>query len=122
MKRLARGELEAQVMDALWDADDWLTPAEVLSAVKTRARPLAYTTVMTIVSRLWTKGMLHRRRQSRAYAYRPVSGRDVWAAQRMHDFLEAAGNRGAALSHFVEGIDGREAARLRRLLEERRKR
>jgi predicted transcriptional regulator len=122
MKRLARGELEAQVLDALWDADDWLTPAEVLSAVKTRARPLAYTTVMTILARLWAKGMLDRRRQSRGYAYRTVSTREEWAAQRMHDFLETAGNRGAALSHFVDGIDGREAARLRRLLENRRKR
>lgn len=122
VKRLARGELEAQVLDVLWDTQAWLTPADVLSAVTTRTRPLAYNTVMTILARLRAKGMVHRRRQRRGYAYRPVSNREEWAAQRMHDFLEAGGDRTAALSHFVDAIDSREAARLRRVLQQRRKR
>jgi predicted transcriptional regulator len=122
VKKLARGELEARVMDVLWDAADWVTPADVHATIATKRRPRAYTTVMTILVRLWTKGLLERRRLGRAYAYRPVATRDEWAAHRMYEFLEAAGDRSAALSHFVDEIDGREAARLRRLLDERRSR
>ncbi len=122
VKKLARGELEARVMDVLWDTDEWMTPAVVHAAITTKRRRLAYTTIMTILSRLWAKGMLHRRREGRAFAYRSVATREEWAAQRMHVFLEAAGDRKTALSHFVDAIDAREAARLRQLLEGRRRR
>ncbi len=122
VKKLARGELETRVMDVLWDTDEWMTPAAVHTTITTKRRPLAYTTVMTILVRLWTKGMLHRRRDGRAFAYRPVATREEWAALRMHEFLEAASDRNTVLSHFVDAIDAREAARLRQLLKGRRKR
>ena len=122
MKRLPRGELEAQVMNALWDSDDWLTPREVHEAITTRRRPLAYTTVMTILVRLWGKGMLDRQASGRAFAYRPVASRDEWAAQRMHEFLDASGDPLLTLNHFVDSISAREATQLKRMLEARRKR
>ena len=122
VKKLARGELEARVMDILWDADEALTPSDVHAAITSKRRPLAYTTVMTILVRLWEKGLVERQRVGRAYAYTPVATRDEWAAQRMHEFLEAAGDRTAALSYFVDEIDAREVARLRRLLDDRRSR
>jgi predicted transcriptional regulator len=121
-KKLARGELEARVMGVLWDSDGWMTPAAVHAAITTKRRRLAYTTIMTILVRLYTKGMLHRRREGRAFAYRPVATREEWAAQRMREFLEAVGDRNTVLSHFVDGIDAREAARLRQLLKGRRTR
>lgn len=121
-KKRARGELEARVMDVLWDGNEWMTPADVHVAITTTRRPLAYTTVMTILVRLWTKGMLDRRRGGRAFAYLPVATREEWAARRMHEFLDAAGDRATALSHFVDSIDAREAARLRQLLKTRRNR
>lgn len=122
MKRLPRGELEAQVMDVLWDADGWLTPRDVHPAITTARRPLAYTTVMTILVRLWQKGMLERRAAGRAFEYRPVSSRDEWAAQRMQDLLESSGDRLQTLHHFVASISAKEATQLRRVLDERRKR
>ena len=122
MKRLQRGELEAQVMNALWDTDAWMTPRDVHAVITTPRRPLAYTTVMTILVRLWTKGMLEREPSGRAFAYRPVATRDEWAAQRMHELLEASGDRSLTLNHFIDSISTREVAQLRRAIERRKKR
>jgi predicted transcriptional regulator len=114
-KRLADGQLEAKIMEVLWGEDMWLTPSAVLARVRRRP-PLAYTTVMTVLVRLWDKGMLERRREGRAFGYRPVNGRDEWTAQRMHEMLEGAGDRTAALGYFVSEISRSEAKRLRELL------
>lgn len=122
MKRLPRGELEAQVMDVLWDADGWMTPRDVHLSIRTARRPLAYTTVMTILVRLWQKEMLDRRSAGRAFEYRPVSSRDEWVAQRMQDLLESSGDRLQTLHHFVSSISSKEATQLRRVLDERKKR
>jgi predicted transcriptional regulator len=119
-RRLARGELEARVMDALWSEGEWLSAADVQKLLKRRPQ-LAYTTVMTILVRLWEKGMVDRRRAGRAYLYRPISSRDEWAAQRMHAMLENASDRSAALGHFVHEISRAEANQLRRLLQPRHK-
>jgi len=99
-----------------------MTPREVHDVVATARRPLAYTTVMTILVRLWEKGMLEREPRGRAFAYRPVTGRDEWTAARMHELLEQAGDPSAALTHFVQEIDARELAQLRRALDGRRRR
>lgn len=122
MKRLPRGELEAQVMDLLWSTDEWMTPGDVHRDITTPRRPLAYTTVTTILVRLWGKGMLERRMAGRAYEYRPVASRDEWAAQRMQEILDASGDRRVALNHFVDSITASEAKQLKRLLDARKKR
>ena len=109
-------------MDALWDAEGWMTPRDVHVEITTARRPLAYTTVMTILVRLWNKGMLERQTAGRAFAYRPVSSRDEWAAQRMHDVLESSGDRLLTLNHFVDSISAKEATQLRRVLDTRKRR
>src|SRR5713101_2627527 len=103
MTKVPMGELEAAVMDALWDAGGWQTPGEVHEVV-TAGRPLAYTTVMTVLLRLWQKGRLERQRDGRAYAYRPVKTREQYAAERMSQLLIAAGNRPKALALFLDGL------------------
>jgi len=122
VKRLQRGELEAQVLDVLWDADEWMSARDVHLAITTVRRPLAYTTVMTILVRLWNKGMLERQSAGRAFEYRPVASRDEWAAQRMHDMLDTAGDRLLTLNHFVDSITAQEAKQLRRVIDARKKR
>jgi predicted transcriptional regulator len=113
--RLGTGELEARVMDVLWDRGGWLTPGEVHEALNAE-RPLAYTTVMTILVRLWQKGRLDRQRDGRAYAYRPQQSREEHAAARMAQLLVAARDRPAALAHFVDSLTPRDQAQLRRVL------
>jgi predicted transcriptional regulator len=118
--RLPNGELEALVMDVLWDHGGWLVPGDVVTALEPR-HPLAYTTAMTILVRLWDKGMVERRRSGRAFAYHPVASREEWAAARMREFLETAGDGTAALSHFVAGLDRAQLGQLRRAVTPRRR-
>ena len=109
------GALEADVLSVLWHADGPITPADVRAALGT---DLAYTTVMTILARLWQKGLAERTKQGRAYAYSAVVSEADLAASRMRDALAAASDRTATMSRFVDGLNKREAAALRALLDE----
>lgn len=109
--------LENAVMDVLWDADTWLTPRRVQSLLP-EERAVGYTTVMTVLARLWKKGRLDRRRQGRAYSYGPVSTRTEYAAMRMEEILDTAGNRSVALARFAENLSASERRRLRGILED----
>ena len=118
-RSLARGELEAKVLDVLWDGGTWQTSGEV-HAVVNRRRRLAYTTIMTTMTRLWEKGRLDRRPRGRAFEYRPSLDRTEYAATRMYEFLAAAGDPRSALTHFVSAMEASEVAELRRILRGRR--
>lgn len=119
MQRLARGELERRVLEVLWTADGALTPREVHTALGAE-RSLAYTTVMTILVRLWQKGLLEREPLGRSYAYVPIESRDERVASRMRELLAGAGDRSAALAGFVESLPDEEVDDLRRLLRRNR--
>lgn len=117
-EKVAMGELESAVIGVLWDRGGWSTPGEV-QQVLSRDRELAYTTIMTILVRLWRKGRVERQRDGRAFAYRPVESRDEYAAGRMRELLAHAGDRPAALSHFLQTLSDDDRAQLRRLLKSR---
>lgn len=118
-KPLARGELEEMVLDVLWSDFTWLIPGEVHAVVNPQHR-LAYTTIMTTMTRLWEKGRLDRRRRGRAFEYRPPLDRTEYAAMRMNEFLAAAGDPRSALTHFVSAMDATEVSELRGVLRRRR--
>ena len=118
MAKVQMGELEAAVMDVLWDRGGWLTPGEVNEALR-QQRELAYTTVMTILVRLWQKGRVERERDGRAFAYRPLQTREEYAAARMGDVLVAAGDRPKALAFFLQALPPADRAQLRRMLKDR---
>ncbi len=102
-------------MEVVWDQGGWLTTHDVLDALIAE-RQLAYTTVMTILVKLWKKGLLERHKDGRAYAYHAVHTREEWTARRMGELLAVADNRSAALSHFVSDMSKSDVAQLRRLL------
>jgi predicted transcriptional regulator len=109
------GSLEAKIMRAAWDhPDEYLPVREMLELLDDE---LAYTTVMTVMNRLFEKGLLHRRRQGRAWCYRPTSSREAHVATAMTQVLDTAEDRTAALLHFLADLDPGEAAALRRLLD-----
>ena len=108
--------LENAVMDVLWDADASLTPRDVQSRLPVERR-VEYTTVMTVLARLWKKGRLERERSGRAYAYIPVRTRSEHAAMRMEEILETAGDRSIALAQFAEQLSASERKRLKVMLE-----
>lgn len=114
-ERRAMGALENAVLGCLWRADEPLTPGDVVRAMDD---PPAYTTIMTILTRLWHKGLVGREPRGRAYAYRALVGESELAARRMRATLEATSNRQDALSHFVETLTKREERALREILGE----
>jgi predicted transcriptional regulator len=115
LKKLPNGELENQIVDVLWDAGRPLTPGEV-------HRDLAYTTITTILVRLWEKAILTRTRAGRAFVYEPVLTREERAAARMQELLGAAGDPSLALARFVESLPADQRDDLRRALRERKAR
>lgn len=111
--RRAAGELEAGVLAVLQAADRPLSPGEVRERV---GGGLAYTTVVTIMSRLHAKGVLERRKAGRAYAYAPVADEPGLAARRMARVLDGEADREAVLARFVSGLSGTDEELLRRML------
>ncbi len=111
-----RPVLENAVMDVLWGTDAWLTPGEV-QVHMAGGDSLAYTTVMTVMNRLWKKGRLDRRKRGRAYEYGPVLGQEEFAAAQMAEMLAIASDRDGALSRFVDELSADDRDRLRRVLE-----
>lgn len=104
-------------MACLAAADGPLTVGEVQDQV---GQDLAYTTVLTVLARLYEKGALRRSERGRAYAYELVGGRDSamahLTARRMSRLLEAGADRAGVLALFVAGLDDEDEAVLRKLL------
>ena len=71
------GHLETCVMDILWSGGE----SNVRDVADKLARPLAYTTVMTTLDRLFKKGLLERRKSERAFFYSPRLSRKDWERQ-----------------------------------------
>jgi predicted transcriptional regulator len=113
------GPLEAEVMGHLWKADKPLSVRELRDRInRGRDEPLAYTTVMTVMSRLADKHVLRRERAGRGYLYEAVARDPAEIAVRgvLRDFGDAA------LAHFVEEArsDPKLLKRLERLMREDR--
>ena len=111
------GELEAVIMDRLWE---WGRPAlvrEVLDDLR-KDRPLAYTTVMTVMENLHRKGWLRRDRDGRAWRYEPAGSRSGYTAALMSDALATSSDRRTALRHFALQMSPHDAALLREALEQ----
>ena len=116
MRRVG-GELEAAVMDALWDRDGPATVRDVLELLA--GRRLAYTTVMTVMNNLFEKEMLTRSMPGRAWVYEPALTRGEYTSQIMRDALLSTRDQSSALAHFVEAMTDEESATLRDLLRRR---
>jgi predicted transcriptional regulator len=112
------GHLEAAVMDRLWSRDEPLSVREVLEDLRAE-RPLAYTTVMTVLDNLHRKGIVIRQKSGRAYVYRPSRSRETHTADLMEQALSSSRDRGGALLRFVEKMSTEEAEDLRRALDQR---
>ncbi len=110
------GPLERTVMDHIWEEGADVTVRDVL---ETKAGAgLAYTTVMTILDRLWRKGFLRRSRVGRAYVYRIKRTEQEYLAGLMDRVLTGAADRRSVLLGFVRGIDQEDLAQLRSMIRE----
>jgi predicted transcriptional regulator len=110
-------ELEIEVMEHLWPLPE-ATVRELMDACNAgRAKPRAYTTYLTIMSRLDEKGMVKRRRSGKTDIYRPLWERDAYFAQRAGAEVDALLDQygDAALTHFARQFEQLEPARRRAL-------
>ncbi|MBB1259378.1 BlaI/MecI/CopY family transcriptional regulator [Streptomyces alkaliterrae] len=111
--RRAQGELESEVLAALRSAARPVTAAEVQERL---GRGLAYTTVITILTRLRAKGAVTRRRAGRAFEWTAVADQAGLAALRLRRLLDAEADREAVLARFVTALPPDDEQLLRGLL------
>ena len=104
-------------MEEVWRRNA-ATVRDVLDALnRDGAKQRAYTTIMTIMSRLDEKGLLTRQRRGRADLYRPVMSREDYQRARARSETDAlvADYGEVALAHFARQLDSLDARRLREL-------
>jgi predicted transcriptional regulator len=102
------GPLEISLMEILWtrgcgnvrDVIDWL------------GRPLAYTTVMTTLDRLYKKGLLKRQKSERAFVYSAALSREEWEHKRTGDFVAGFLSPELLISCLVEAVGQHDKALL----------
>ena len=113
--RRGAGELEAEVLGALWANGSPLTPTQLHGML---GGDLAYNTVHTILTRLREKGLVVRTTVDGHPAYAPAQGAAEWAATQMHAVLERGGDRTAILHQFVSSLNPADERALRAALSE----
>ena len=110
------GELEAEIMDRIWNRGDAAVTVRDVFDELAEERRIAYTTVMSTMDNLHTKGWLQRDRDGRAYRYWPTLNREQHTAQLMREALDGGGRSVLVLSYFIEQIDPEDSDRLRAAL------
>ena len=117
--RAALFDLEADIMEVVW-TKGWkeFAVADVQHEHELeREREIAYTTVMTTVSRLHEKGLLDRERDGKRYVYRPNMSRDEFTESMARELLGSLSGLGheQALSLLVDQVADSDADELRKL-------
>lgn len=118
------GPLEAPIMALMWGRGT-ASVREIREALSAAGRPLAYTTVMTVMGRLTGKGMLGRERRGKMHLYQPTMSREGFlrhaAATRVHELVAEFGD--LAVAQFlteVTALSPERRAQLEQLSEEDR--
>ncbi|GAA2143531.1 BlaI/MecI/CopY family transcriptional regulator [Kitasatospora kazusensis] len=114
-RRRGQGELESQVLALLQRAEAPTTAGWLQQHLD---GDLAYTTVVTILSRLHAKGAVHRNRAGRSYVWLAAADEAGLAALRMRRVLDSGTNRDAVLASFVSTLSPHDEQLLRTLLNE----
>jgi predicted transcriptional regulator len=118
-KRISDGELD--VMEALWEADDPLTAADVFERIGAM-RDWSLATVKTMLSRLVAKGAVSHSEEGRRFLYSPAIEREAYVGHESKRFVERL--FGGRLSPLVarlaeeDGLDDADIAEIEALLRE----
>ena len=118
IRKLPDAELE--VMQVLWGLEAPVPRAAVESEMR-KLRPIAQTTLLTLLTRLSEKGFVRIEKQGRSSFYIPLVPRDVYLARQSKRFFDQL--FGGSVSAFASaltasGISREDLEELRRLLEE----
>ena len=99
------GSLEMSVMDIIWEKSQPCSVGEIQTDLSSQ-NSLAYTTIMTVMSNLYKKGILGRAKAGKAYVYWPIVARQEIGRKlggKIQDSLF-----GGKLSQFVACMLGSE--------------
>lgn len=116
--RRAAGQLEREVIAALWASSEPLSPALVLEAI---GSDVAYVTVLSTLIRLHERGVVERDKHGRAHVYRPVRSRAETAATDMRAMLDGGGDHEQVLTRFLDMLPAADLNTLRSLMLMRRR-
>ncbi len=119
------GQLESPVMELVWQKGS-ATVREVHRDLTDRQKDVAYTTVMTVMSRLHEKGFLTREPEGNAFRYHPTASREEFLAQASLEVFSGLTEdlSGPVMSAFVDKLGANESRRLEelaKLIESKRK-
>lgn len=118
------GPLEQDVMDVVWELGE--TTVRDVHDELTRRRKIAYTTVMTTMTRLAAKGLLRRDTKALAHRYRPTVTREAYAQATVANVMGWLVDRypepaASYLSEVVGEVDDETLDRLRQAAQQRRR-
>ncbi len=111
------GELETKVMETVWESGMPVSVSDVVK-VLSKKRTIAYTTVMTIMSRLTEKGLLKRTAAGKAYMYKPSYSKDAFLTRVSRQIIKnLVGSFGdTAIAHFAEELENTPSDKKQKLL------
>lgn len=114
------GARELAILKVVWRLED-ASVREVYETLRKR-RPVAYTTVMTMMGTLEAKGFLKKRAAGRAFRYRPARPEARVITSLVREFVERVfdGASRPLLAHLVteRGLTKEEREELKRLIDE----
>ena len=97
-------ELEAAIMDIVWCKQLASFSVGDVLAILEKHRDIAYTTVMTTVSRLFEKGILARERDGKRYLYSPKLTREEFLEATAREVLDKAVGGHQAMVMLAEKV------------------
>lgn len=105
MKTAPLGELEKQIMEIVWEHKNCF--ARDVLIILEKEKKLAYTTVATILQRLFDKGLLIRKEDKSGYIYSPKLSKEKYskniAQSFLKNFIDSFGD--TAIASFADSID-----------------
>jgi BlaI family penicillinase repressor len=117
------GKLQNAVMQTVWRLGQ-ATTRQVWEQLN-RERPLAYTSVLSIMQRLERTGWLRHRVEGRTYVYEAILSREQEGRRSLKDFIRKVfhGDSQVVLQHLIEdgGLSEQDLLALRRLIDQKRK-
>jgi BlaI family transcriptional regulator, penicillinase repressor len=117
------GELQKSVMETVWRLGQ-ATTRQVWEELN-RQRPLAYTSVLSIMQRLERAGWLRHRVEGRTYVYEAVLSREQEGRRSLKEFIQKVfqGDSQVVFQHLIEdeALSDRDLLALRRLIDQKRK-
>ena len=105
-------DLEATIMDVVWGKQLSSFAVGDVLAILEKQRDIAYTTVMTTVTRLYEKGILERERDGKRYVYSPKLSREEFLQSTAREVLDEAVGGHQAMAMLAEKVSEASAGEL----------